>query len=76
MSLVVCKVPKAGLGNQLFPVMKAHVFGSLNHQPVVVIGYNQIKPGPYLRREKSKRKYAGSFTYQKNFSVNGWTSLG
>ena len=25
MSLVVCNLPKAGLGNQLFPLMKAFV---------------------------------------------------
>ena len=67
MSLVLCKIPKAGLGNQLFPIMKAFVFGNLNQLPVIIIGYNQIKTGPYLRREKSKRKYFGAFKFQKNF---------
>jgi len=66
MSLVVCKLPKAGLGNQLFPLMKASVFAHLNNMEVRVTGYNRLKIGPYLRREKSKRKYSNSFTFQKN----------
>ena len=66
MSIVLCKMPKAGLGNQLFPIMRALVFGNLNQLEVIIIGYNQIKMGPYLRREKSKRKYFGAFRFQKN----------
>jgi glycosyl transferase family 11 len=67
MSLVVCKLPKAGLGNQLFPLMRAHVFAHLNNLPTIVTGYHQIKIGPYLRGEKSKRNYNGYFNFQKNF---------
>ena len=66
MSVVICKLPKAGLGNQLFPLLKAAVFAKLNDLPLVVTGYNQFKLGPYLRREKSKRKYKGYFTFQKS----------
>jgi Glycosyl transferase family 11 len=66
MSLVVCKLPKAGLGNQLFPLMKAHVFAHLNNFPIIIIGYHQFKIGPYLRGEKSKRNYNGYFNFQKN----------
>jgi hypothetical protein len=66
MSIVVCKLPRAGLGNQLFPLMKAFVLGEINNLPVVVIGYNQLKIGPYLRKEKSKRKYHNYFNFQKN----------
>jgi hypothetical protein len=66
MSIVVCKLPKAGLGNQLFPLMKAYTFAHLNHLPVIVTNYHQLKIGPYLRREKVKRKYGGFFTFQKN----------
>lgn len=65
-SVVICKMPKAGLGNQLFPLLKAFVFGSLNNLPVHVTGYHQIKLGPWLRREKTKRKYNGFFSFQKN----------
>src|SRR6188474_2445134 len=66
MSIVVCKLPKAGLGNQLFPLMKAYTFAYLNELPVVVTNYHQVKIGPYLRREKTKRRYGGFFTFQKN----------
>lgn len=66
MSLVVCKLPKAGLGNQLFPLMKASVFSYLNKLPLLVIDYHQFKMGPYLRREKTKRNYNLFFSFQKN----------
>jgi hypothetical protein len=65
--VVVCKVPKAGLGNQLFPIMKAFTFGHINRLPVIVTGYNQFKIGPYLRKEKIKRNYQGYFKFQKNY---------
>jgi len=66
MGLVVCKLPKAGLGNQLFPLMKAYTFAQLNNLPVVVTHYHQLKAGVYLRREKYKRNYNGYFIFQKN----------
>ena len=66
MSLVVCKLPKAGLGNQLFPLMKAKIFAHLNDLPIIVTGYHQLKIGPYLRGEKSKRNYNRYFNFQKN----------
>ncbi len=66
MSIVVCRLPKAGLGNHLYPLMNALVFGRLNNLPVIIIGYHHLKIGPYLRKEKIKRKYNGYFTFQKN----------
>jgi hypothetical protein len=66
-SLVVCKLPKAGLGNQLFPLLKALLFADINNLPVKIVGYHQFKIGPYLRGEKTKRKYSGYFTFQRNF---------
>ncbi len=71
MSIVHCKIPKSGLGNQLFPLMKAHVFGHLNRMPVIVTGYHQFKIGPYLRREKIKRNYSDYFTFQKRL-IGAW----
>lgn len=71
MASVLCRVPKTGLGNQLFPIVKAHVFGALNNLPVVVTGYRQFKIGPYLRGERSKRNYSNYFTFQKNI-VSAW----
>lgn len=67
MSAVVCKLPKAGLGNQLFPLMHALVFGKLNSLPVIITGYHAVKIGPWLRGEKSKRRYRGFFTFEKNW---------
>ena len=66
MNKIVCKLPKAGLGNQLFPLMKAYTFAYLNKLPVIVTGYHQLKIGPYVRGEKTKRKYSGFFIFQKN----------
>lgn len=66
MSIVICELPKAGLGNQLFPLAKAAVFAHLNGLPLKVTGYHQFKLGPYLRREKTKRRYSGYFTFQKS----------
>ncbi len=66
MSEVICKLPKAGLGNQLFPLMHAAVFAKINNLPLLIIGYHQFKVGPYLRGEKSKRKYTGFFKFEKN----------
>jgi Glycosyl transferase family 11 len=66
MSVVICKLPKAGLGNQLFPLVKAAVFAELNGIPLIVSGYKQFRIGPYLRGEKVKRSYGGYFNFQKN----------
>ncbi|HVU57444.1 MAG TPA: hypothetical protein VHD83_20415 [Puia sp.] len=65
MSVVICKLPRAGLGNQLFPLLKAAVFARLNELPLIVTGYNQFKIGPYLRGEKIKRNYRGYFLFEK-----------
>jgi aromatic ring-cleaving dioxygenase len=66
MSVVVCKLPQAGLGNWLFCLMKAKVFAEMYQLPLIIIGYHQLKIGPYLRFEKNKRKYGSFFTFQKN----------
>jgi Glycosyl transferase family 11 len=66
MTFVICKLPKAGLGNQLFPLMKASVFAHLNELPLLVANYRQIRIGTYLRGEKSKRQYHSCFNFQKN----------
>jgi len=71
MSMVICKLPNAGLGNQLFPLMHAQVFAELNHLPIIVVGYHRLKIGPYLRGEKSKRSYNRSFCFQKNLIREG-----
>lgn len=65
MSIVVCRLPHSGLGNQLFPLLKAYLFAHINNLPVKVVGYNQLRISPYLRGDKSKRKYKGFFTFEK-----------
>lgn len=72
MSIVVCKLPKAGLGNQLFPLMKAYTFAHINSLPVIITGYKQFFIGPYLRGEKSKRKYNHIFIFQKSIFPAYW----
>jgi hypothetical protein len=67
MGIVICKLPKAGLGNQLFPLMKAYVFAHINHLPVTIVNYRQLRLGPWLRGEKNKRIYNGFFIFEKNF---------
>lgn len=65
-SIVLCNLPKAGLGNQLFPLLHARLFSELNDLPLIVLGYNQVKIGPYIRREKNKRNYRNYFKFQKD----------
>lgn len=77
---VVCILPRAGLGNQLFPLMHAAVFAFVNSLPLTVIGYHHLKLGPYFRCEKTKRSYSGFFTFEKNilselldrYKINRW----
>jgi hypothetical protein len=71
MSLIHCKLPNAGLGNQLFPIVNAYYFGKLNNLPVITSGYHRVRIGPYLRGEKSKRKYSNYFTFQKGL-IGTW----
>ena len=71
MSVIHCKLPNAGLGNQLFPIVNAYYFGKLNSLPVITSGYHRVKIGPYLRGEKSKRRYNNYFTFQKGL-IGAW----
>lgn len=65
MSLVHCQLPSAGLGNQLFPLLKAGVFAGLNDLPLTVTHYHRLRIGPYLRGERSKRNYNHYFKFQQ-----------
>jgi hypothetical protein len=65
MNMVLCRLPKAGLGNQLFSMMKTLVFAELNNLPFTVVGYYKLNVGTYLRGERSKRNYINYFTFQK-----------
>jgi Glycosyl transferase family 11 len=75
-AVVHCSLPNAGLGNQLFPLLKAHLFAEKHQLPIVVTGYNRLKIGPYLRGDKSKRNYQRSFNFQKNWFAGLLASRG
>ena len=64
--MVLCNLPKAGLGNQLFPLLHARLFSELNDLPLIILGYNQVKIGPFIRREKNKRRYRRYFKFQQD----------
>jgi hypothetical protein len=70
MKKVFCVIPNAGLGNKLFVICRALLFGSLNDRDVIFLNTFQIKIGPYIRNEKSKRKYSGFFKFQKRYLLD------
>lgn len=55
-------LPRAGLGNKMLVWARALVFARLNSLPLYVSGWAELKLGPYLRRERSKRQYWGYFS--------------
>jgi hypothetical protein len=67
MSLEVCILPKAGLGNQLIPLLNTLVFGKLNDLPVTIIGYYFLKICPYLRKEKINPRYRAISVFRNLF---------
>ena len=64
-AVVYCKLPQAGLGNQLLILMKAYLYAHLNNLDVTVYNYYHPTIGPYLRRERIKRNYKNYFTFKK-----------
>lgn len=62
-SFVWVKVPRCGLGNQLFPIALALLFARINNLPIYFTNYTQIKIGPYLRGERTKRNYRHLFKF-------------
>lgn len=60
-SLVVAKLPKAGLGNKLLVWAEAFVYSSKNNLRLYIKGLNVISIGPLLRGERVKRFYWGQF---------------
>lgn len=75
MSIVICKLPRAGLANQLFLIANAELYGRKYSYSVHYTNFFQIKVGPYLRREKSKRNYLGFFYFQKISLANLFVRL-
>lgn len=60
-SVVYARLPRGGLGNKLLVWARALVCARLCGLPLYVSGWSDIKIGPYLRGERSKRQYWGCF---------------
>jgi hypothetical protein len=60
-SLVISKLPNAGLGNKLFTWGHGVIFAKKNELRHYSIGWTKIKIGPILRRETSLRFYRNYF---------------
>ena len=60
-SCVHADLPRAGLGNKLLVWARALVFSHINELPFFVSNWAELKIGPLLRNEKSKRQYWGYF---------------
>jgi hypothetical protein len=60
-SSVYARLPRGGLGNKLLVWARALVFAHQFGLTLYVSGWSDIKIGPYLRGERSKRQYWGYF---------------
>ena len=60
-SAVFARLPRGGLGNKLLVWARALIFAHQCGLPLFVTGWSDIKIGPYLRAERSKRQYWGYF---------------
>jgi hypothetical protein len=67
MGVIFCKIPRAGLGNQLFVISKALLFSQRSNLKVLFLNAQQIKIGPYLRGERTKRNYSEFFNFQRGY---------
>ncbi len=72
--MIFCFLPKAGLGNQLFVISKCLVFKELNGGEILYLNTRQLKIGPYLRNDRSKRNYGNFFIFQRNIVVDFFRS--
>src|ERR1051325_6727244 len=55
-------LPKAGLGNRLFPWARCRIFSFVNKAPMLRPAWAQLRLGPLLRRETDWRHYSDLFT--------------
>ncbi len=59
--LVVLRAPRVGLANMLITWGRAVAFAALNDRQWKSYGWSSFRPGPWLRGERVKRRYAGMF---------------
>ncbi|MFY7965480.1 MAG: alpha-1,2-fucosyltransferase [Chitinophagaceae bacterium] len=60
-SIVISKLPDAGLGNKLFTWSHGLIFAKKNNLNHFSVGWTKVKIGPILRRETSLRLYRDYF---------------
>lgn len=79
--MIYCKavLPRAGLGNRLFPWARCRVYSELHGFPMLAVRWWQLKLGPLLRRETDWRFYGGLFhpaesdiRHWRRLLVEGW----
>ena len=61
--MICCKalLPRAGLGNRLFPWARCRVYSLKHAVPMLPVRWFQMKVGPMLRGESDRRLYHGLF---------------
>ena len=59
-------LPKAGLGNRLFPWARCRLFSFQNNVPMLSPTWTQVAVGPLLRGETDLRHYSDLFRVGKN----------
>ncbi|MBW4454662.1 MAG: alpha-1,2-fucosyltransferase [Nostoc indistinguendum CM1-VF10] len=67
-AFVDAQMPRCGLGNMLLVWAKAVLFAKLNGLPVLSPNWSEVRIGPWLRGERTKRYYANLFTTQDYYS--------
>ena len=60
-AMVWARLPRAGLGNMLHVWARAVAFAQANEARLFVSSWSRFRLGPFLRGERSKRLYLGSF---------------
>jgi hypothetical protein len=65
--IVIADLPRAGLCNMLHVWARALVFASQNRLPLYVHGWQKMRIGPYLRGERSKRRYGNYFKHNTTY---------
>lgn len=70
--MIYCQaiLPRAGLGNRLFPWARCRLFAHLNNIQMIGPIWHQLKVGPILRGESDARLYYNLF-HSKNDQVKG-----
>jgi hypothetical protein len=64
-------LPSAGLGNKLFPWARCRVFSLEHRVEMLAPSWTQLRPGPFLRRDRDNRVYHNLFTSSPPDYVTG-----